>query len=96
MENFKRKINKKKRRKKMANPYVERILKLYEIYGFQCIERTENYLVLTYSSGYFNNVEIVQLCEEFCCNSLTAGYEALGWAFRLQGELIDIQRNMNE
>lgn len=82
MENFKPKINKKKRRKKMTSPYVERILKLYETYGFQCVERTENYLVLTYSSGYFNNVEIVQLREEFCCNSLTAEYEALGYSVR--------------
>lgn len=79
----------------MTNASVENILKLYEIYGFQCVERTENYLVLTYSSGYFHNAEIVQIREGFCCKDLASEYEGMGYSVKITNFLSEDDTHSN-
>ena len=45
---------------------MEEIIDLYSLYGFNLVEESEDYLVFTYTNGYFSNAEIVQLRETDC------------------------------
>lgn len=81
--------NKKKRRRKimerakMIYQQTERLLELYNLYGFECIEQNSNYLVFTYTSGYFSNAEIVLLSDDFSAEGIQDQYECLGFSVRV-------------
>ena len=67
----------------MIHQQIDKILGLYNLYGFECVEQKPEYLVLTYTSGYFSNAEIVQLSNKFDCASIQDEYEALGYSVRV-------------
>ena len=43
---------------------IEQIERLYELYGFSKIKQGENFIVFTYSNGYFNNAEIIKFSSD--------------------------------
>lgn len=88
MYNAKNSIKKKKSRKIMERAIMiyqqtEKLLELYNLYGFDCVEQNSNYLVFTYTSGYFSNVEIVLLTDSFSADDIQDQYERLGFSVRV-------------
>lgn len=69
------------------------IINLYKMYDFNLLDNGENYLIFSYSNGYFHNVEIV-LLEDFDCSELKKEYENVGYAVSIvKQEEIDIIHN---
>lgn len=58
---------------------MEDIIKIYLLYGFELVEKTKEYLVFTYTNGYFSNAEIVQL-EDVDCSKCKRKYEELSFS----------------
>lgn len=88
MFNTKNSNKKKKKRKileraKMIYQQTEKLLELYNLYGFECVEQNSDYLVLTYTSGYFSNAEIVLLSDVFSVENIQDQYECLGFSVRV-------------
>lgn len=62
---------------------TKKVEKLYELYGFKMATCTEEYMVFTYSNGYFHNAEIIKLnCNEGKLCDLKNKYESLGYSVR--------------
>lgn len=74
---------KKKRRENMIRQQTEELLGLYRLYGFECVDQKKEYLVFTFTSGYFSNAEIVQLVDGFSCEDIQEQYESLGFSVRV-------------
>ena len=62
---------------------IHDLLELYKLYGFECVEENPEYLVLTYTAGYFSNAEIVQLSPKCSCKDIQDQYEELGYSVRV-------------
>ena len=61
----------------------KRIIKLYELYGFQYEEDNENILVFTYTNGYFFNAELICFVEnEAMMENIKERYEQVGYSVR--------------
>lgn len=58
---------------------MKKIIDVYLLYGFELAEKTGDYLVFTYTNGYFSNAEIVQLNEKSCIKCKEK-YEALSYS----------------
>ena len=61
---------------------TSKIIYLYELYGFTLEAETKDYIVFTYSNGYFCNAEIIKLnsCDTA---AIQKQYEELGYAVRI-------------
>lgn len=55
------------------------LIDLYKLYGFDLEEETANYLVFTYTNGYFNNAEIVNV-SNVQLDECKEKYEELGFS----------------
>lgn len=42
---------------------IEKLISLYELYGFNIESKNEDYIVFTHTNGYFNNSEIIRLSD---------------------------------
>lgn len=63
---------------------ISKIEKLYKLYGFKVAICTEEYMVFTYSNGYFHNTEIIKFdCAESKLFELKSNYENLGYSVRM-------------
>lgn len=54
------------------------------LYGFELVEQTKEYLVFTYTNGYFSNAEIVQL-KDVDCSNCKEKYEKLAFSVTIIG-----------
>lgn len=61
----------------------DKVEQLYRIYGFEKTEETDDYLVFTYSNGYFHNVEIVKFDEKALVEEIKQEYEDTGYSVRI-------------
>lgn len=62
----------------------ERIEQLYKIYGFNIINQSDDFMVFTYSNGYFHNVEVIQFSENNdTLKEIKTEYEELGFSVRV-------------
>ncbi len=62
---------------------VKKIQNLYELYGFKIATCTEEYMIFTYSNGYFHNAEIIKFnCNESKLSKLKEEYETIGYSVR--------------
>lgn len=62
----------------------ERIEELYKIYGFKMIDQSEDFMVFTYSNGYFHNVEVIKFSKnEEPLKKIKTEYEELGFSVRV-------------
>lgn len=58
--------------------------KLYNLYGFDVIDESENYIVFAYTNGYFHNVEILKITnDESRLKNVKEEYEELGYSVRI-------------
>lgn len=71
------------------------IVDLYKLYGFNLEEETSNYLVFTYTNGYFNNAEIVNFSDAQL-DECKSKYEELGFSVSIIGrdEIPNIHTNL--
>ena len=67
----------------MIQQQIDKIVELYKLYGFECVDCRSEYLVLTYTAGYFSNAEIVKLSDKFDATQLQDEYEDLGYSVRV-------------
>lgn len=63
---------------KMTNKLID----LYNLYGFEVFDSNENYLIFTFGNGYFSNAEIV-LFNEFDTNDIENQLKGLGFSVRV-------------
>lgn len=62
----------------------KRIEELYKIYGFKMIEQSNEFMVFTYSNGYFHNVEVIKFGNnEGTLKKIKTEYEELGYSVRV-------------
>ena len=62
---------------------IEQIERLYELYGFSKIKQGENFIVFTYSNGYFNNAEIIKFSSDIEEVKLKNEFEETGYSVRI-------------
>ena len=58
---------------------MKNIVDIYLLYGFELAEETKDYLVFTYTNGYFSNAEIVKLNDRDC-TKCKEKYESLSYS----------------
>ena len=58
---------------------MKNIIDVYLLYGFELAEETKDYLVFTYTNGYFSNAEIVKLNDKDC-TKCKGKYESLSYS----------------
>lgn len=60
------------------------IIKLYELYGFVRVKESENYMIFTYSNGYFYNAEVIKFEKDIgeSEEEIRKRYEELGYSVR--------------
>ena len=58
---------------------MNNIIDVYLLYGFELAEETKDYLVFTYTNGYFSNAEIVKLNDKDC-TKCKEKYESLSYS----------------
>lgn len=63
---------------------MKEIIEIYLLYGFELAEETKEYLVFTYTNGYFSNAEIVQL-KDVDCSKCKKKYETLAFSVTIIG-----------
>ena len=63
---------------------IERVKNLYGLYGFTEIEEEDFYLVFTFSSGYFNNAEIICFAPDTSyADAKKKEYESIGYLVKV-------------
>ena len=72
---------------------ISDLRKLYELYGFEEFDRSENYIIFTHTNGYFYNAEILRLNESQTdiVDRKRKELEGLGFAVRVM-----YYRNLDE
>ena len=63
----------------MKEAIMKNIIDVYLLYGFELAEETKDYLVFTYTNGYFSNAEIVKLNDKDC-SKCKEKYESLSYS----------------
>ena len=63
----------------MKEDIMKNIIDVYLLYGFELAEEAKDYLVFTYTNGYFSNAEIVKLNDKDC-TKCKEKYEALSYS----------------
>ena len=61
----------------------DKVEQLYKIYGFEKTEETDEFIVFTYSNGYFHNVEIVRFDDKKSVENIKLDYEDIGYSVRI-------------
>lgn len=62
---------------------IERIEHLYKLYGFLKVKQSHDYMVFTYSNGYFYNAEIIKFESEINESEIKQEFEGFGYSVRV-------------
>ena len=62
---------------------IEKIERLYELYGFSKIKQGDEFIVFTYSNGYFYNAEIIKFSSQIEETKLKNEFEETGYSVRI-------------
>ena len=63
---------------------AERIEQLYSLYGFKLAASKDEYMIFTYSNGYFHNAEIIKFTgSNHQLEKLKDVYESIGYSVRI-------------
>ena len=68
---------------KIGEKIIEEIEALYELYGFSKVKQSDDYVVLTYSNGYFYNAEIIKFNNQIEETKLKREFEEAGYSVRI-------------
>ena len=70
-------------KKMMERKEIEQIERLYELYGFSKVKEADNFIVFTYSNGYFYNAEIIKFDSDIEEMKLKKEFEEVGFSVRI-------------
>ena len=68
---------------KIGEKIIEEIEALYELYGFSKVKQSDDYVVFTYSNGYFYNAEIIKFNNQIEETKLKREFEEAGYSVRI-------------
>lgn len=68
---------------KIGEKIIEEIEALYELYGFSKVKQSDDYVVFTYSNGYFYNAEIIKFNNQIEETKLKREFEETGYSVRI-------------
>ena len=68
---------------KIGEKIIEEIEALYELYGFSKVKQSDDYVVFTYSNGYFYNAEIIKFNNQIEVTKLKREFEEAGYSVRI-------------
>lgn len=68
---------------KIGEKNIEEIEALYELYGFSKVKQSDDYVVFTYSNGYFYNAEIIKFNNQIEETKLKREFEEAGYSVRI-------------
>ena len=68
---------------KIGEKIIEEIEALYEFYGFSKVKQSDDYVVFTYSNGYFYNAEIIKFNNQIEETKLKREFEEAGYSVRI-------------
>ena len=68
---------------KIGEKIIEEIEVLYELYGFSKVKQSDDYVVFTYSNGYFYNAEIIKFNNQIEETKLKREFEEAGYSVRI-------------
>lgn len=68
---------------KIGKKIIEEIEALYELYGFSKVKQSDDYVVFTYSNGYFYNAEIIKFNNQIEETKLKREFEEAGYSVRI-------------
>lgn len=68
---------------KIGEKIIKEIEALYELYGFSKVKQSDDYVVFTYSNGYFYNAEIIKFNNQIEETKLKREFEEAGYSVRI-------------
>ena len=64
----------------MNSTEINRIVDLYTLFGFDVEDKQDEFIAFLYNKGYFKNIEIVILLDNYNCNDVKTQYEEIGFS----------------
>lgn len=68
----------------MNQKTIDKIIELYTLYEFTVEDKQTDFIVFHHNKGYFNNIEIVLLSDNFDINTIKKQYEDVGFSITVK------------